>query len=506
MKNLIIILVIVLAVGGGAGAGFWFANTPENVATMALDGMVDDLAKRDEIAPLLDVLTQGSAQFELNKIEADKVDLLEGTKLSGKIYFNAEKFAVENLSITQDKETTTFSMYADSDRMYIFEDSILGGSYGLTSGDAVNSLENSIFAPDSKSDYALDEETYDLLMVFCELYDDQKLSEGLQKDYEKLLDRYAKQLWKTVRDHADFDSDTKKVKVGTERIESRVITISIDNEAMAGIVEDMYDYICADDDLEAFIDQLSDLLEGIDLESLAYDDTVIPDVTDPDETVPNADDTKKDPKTLTELYEDWLDEAEESVKEFLDAVEEDDVDTDLELEIVTPKLGTSVRKLKLSEDGSALLTLDFGKKGPKKSDRIAVTTESTTVIYEIWEDSEEKFDATLMVDDVTEVDFQWEKTDGTYTLKLLTSGTVIKGDLTADKNTLNFTVDKITTKVEGVELVYTVDFDLVLNYKESAPEPETDITSIFDVEAKTLEAWEKKLDEKFGDLLPEEAA
>ena len=252
-KLVAIILSAVLLLGGAAVGLTVYNNTPEFVARNAILGMFQDLIKRDEINPLYNMITQGSLEASVSEFTEDGEDLLEDTSIAGKLYFSKEAFMLENADVKLfgGDFHASGDIYLSDELIYIKEDHILGGAYGITPKELSADLRSSIFAPDSGSEYAIpDEEVFDAITETSDSAD----LDAMKKDAEKLLKKYIKQAWKIICDDAEFDSETTDVRLNGEKKTVRVVTIDVDTDAMASMLRDAYDFLKNDGDVVKFIE------------------------------------------------------------------------------------------------------------------------------------------------------------------------------------------------------------------------------------------------------------
>lgn len=383
-KKLIVIIAIVLVVAicivsagalavCGAVVGIVLMNQPKVVAANALEGAYEDLLEREEIAPLQDVLNGGSVQFSISDVRAydnEGFDEAEDFYLSGKLYMSKDELMLENFNYAIDGQSISGEVYVSGDEMYVYESNILGNAYGAKFSDLADELARSIFAPQSGSEYAMDEETYENIMKLLEQSDAYK---SMENDAKKLAEDVSDDIWKIVIDNATVDSFNKEVRIGGEKTQSRVITISIDDRQAENIVRDVYDYLCESEDIINFLDEY----EGVILVALdgSYD--------------------KDRYSSLGEYYEEMMRESEDDVDEMCDelAGEFDEIS----LTVVTPTMSSTLRKLELRCDSELILSIDCGSKGIKKTDTITIKGYETTMVYTVSESSSSRTSASLAI-------------------------------------------------------------------------------------------------------------
>ena len=144
MKIFAIILCALLSLGLIASAVLYYS--PQATAINAVVGATKDFAKRDEISPLYQMLKEGSLEFSASEVKQNDENLLEDSSLSGKIYFSKDAMMYENINIKlSNLLDISGNMYFSNDLIYIEEDTILNGAYGMKPKNFVSDLENSIY-------------------------------------------------------------------------------------------------------------------------------------------------------------------------------------------------------------------------------------------------------------------------------------------------------------------------------------------------------------------------
>ncbi len=469
MRKLIIIAVIAfLVLSGTVGTVIGVFNTPENVAARALSGALEELEKRDEIAPLTKILSGGSVALS---IEDDGLYELMGAEgdveLGGKIYFSEDAVMMDDLLIKMDDQSLSGSIYFSEDKIYVENDEILNGAWGLERGELADSWANSLFDPDSDSDMAMDEETFDMIYeIFKAL--DENVDKELLKDLEKVIERYQKQAWKLICKYAEFDSKTDEIRMNGQRKDVRLITITLDSEAVAAIVEDMCNYILDDKKLEDLVDEYGNRFADI-----------LKDVADVDD--------------VTDAYGELLNQLEDNMDDMLDEIEEG-MEDELVISVATPKASAKLLMFKVSYDRTDYISVEFGHKGIRDTDCITIDIhEGFELVYEITEDSKKSFEAELSVDDRQVVMLAIDKENDEYELELVDLCTIMgvwenKSDVT------RISID--TVKADG-EKYNHLGIVLTFDEKDKMPAPAKSIESILSIDEKDIEKWGERLEE-FG--------
>ena len=469
MKKLIIIAVVAFLVFSGAiGTIIGVVNTPERVAASALTNAFEDLAKRDELAPLSKVLTEGSIALSIEDDGLYELMEAEGEcEIGGKIYFSKDAVMLDELIIRQDDLSVSGSLYFSEDLIYVENEEILDGAWGLKRGELADSWADSVFAPDSDSDMALDEDTFNMVGELLKALDD-NLDKDMAKDLEKVSERYVKKAWKLICEYAEFESETDEIRMNGQRKDARVITITLDAEAVASIVEDMCNYILEDDKLADLVEKYGDRFANM-LEDYAEIEDV------------------------SEAYEDLLVQLEENMDEMIDGIEES-MENELVVTIATPKLSSDLLMLQVSYDRTDYVTIEFGHKGIRKTDCITVDIyEGVEIVYEITEDSKDDFEAELTVDDRQVATLAIDKDKKEYELELVDLF-AIEGTLESKSGVTRISID--TVKADG-EKYHDLGIVLTLDEKDKMPAPAKKVESILSITMEDIENWGEKLEE-FG--------
>lgn len=463
IKKLIVgLIAAAVLVAGGVTVGTVIANKPEMVVKSALTNAVEDLAERDELATLIDMVKQGSLA-----VEGDYEDIA----FEGKLYFEdlltsgKEQIYLEDLMVKVGADKVNLSAYYASDYAYITDCNLLDGTWGIIRGDAEQDFLNSIFAFGAEGDYAVSEEEHEAIVNALKLYDSET-GLAFEKDAQKLVKKYSKKLEKIIVEHAVFEEETDKVPVGGDRMECRIITVSVDEEALAAMLRDAFDILKEADDIRELVMEY-----GEHYLSLGDDDIDI------------------------EKYYDEELLNEEEFEGFIENILA--TEFELSLQVMTPKSSTTLRKLVIhmtAEDYDAdVLTLDLGKNGIKKADYITVEIEDNTFAYEIAEDNSKLYEAYFHYNKEEIGHLEIDKKEDTYTLTL--DGITVSGDFIEDGDKTTISLDKIKTADETA----SYDIQITLDPKDAMPQPEKsdDISSVFEITQEEL----AELFETVGQLL-----
>ena len=375
MKKLAIIILATTLIIAGVTVGISiYANSPKTVVRNSFENLFEDLSEREEIAPFIDVFTRGSVTVDAS------ADIGENGKVSfgGKLYFSENELYLENLHAKANDIKLDADLYVGEDYMYLTNNKILGGTYGVVYDDIVSNLKKSIFAPDSGSKLSLDEETFDQLIKMLEIYTDEKLSE-MPKDLEKVYNRYTKLIIKSIEKHATYESDKGEVKVGDDFMYARTVTVTIDQKVILNVIKDLHEALEDDDDLRDLLVEYADYFEGVATKLTGT----------PEGEVKDFD------------IEKYYDEALKAMDEAIENMEESLPKFKVYVKLVTPATSAKILKLGVSVRAEGqkaeLLSIDFGKDGIKKSDciKLEIGGGVVEVKYEISENNSKEYSSAI---------------------------------------------------------------------------------------------------------------
>lgn len=461
-KVTLIVLAIVLAFVLIIGAALVIIlSQPKNLAILSVRGAISDVFRRDEIKPVSRMLKGGSLYVENNGMESDDTSYDEFS-YSGKLYFSGKAIMAEDVNVKIDDLKLRGDAYVSRDLIYLSEDEILDDAYGVYLPDFAEELEDSIFAYGSGSDYAItDKEAYEMLLDILENYD----AEALEKDTKQVLDEVGKQFWKIVCDNAEFEVENSSVKLDGEKVKAREITLTIDGDATANIVSEMYDFLCDDDTINDYLIEHGEMIKPI--------------------LVEYGLDTTKD---AVDIYEDFLDELDDEIEDICDGIEDDF--NEIEIEIVTKRYSAKLLKLTVKDGSDIAFSIKFDKKGARRSESITIKSYDDEIFsYEITENTKKLYKAKLSISGETLM-ITVNKAKGSYTAKMEDTFS-IQGEYQASFGETTLTIDKITLD----DTTYKADITLIIDEKDKMPSAPDTYTSISDITDSDVEKWIERFEE-----------
>ena len=480
--TLIAVAVVAVIVLGAAIGVVVYLNSPSVVALRSTTGFVEDLAARDEIKNIVGSVSGGSIEGSLSSVEIDDIEQLEDFSASGKVYLSNDTIVVENAKVTIDDTKITGNLYISEDLIYIEDNKILKEGYGVRIKDLAQNLEDSIFAPNSKSDYAFsDEDIWDAIIEACEdpQYD------KMQKDLKKITEQYAKDIWEIVCDNAKIESETKTMRINGEKQTVRLITIEIDGEVLAQTAEQVVEYLLDDNSVIDFLDKYESSFSFL---------SELEDTND----------------TLAEMYEEMLEELEEEIEDYCELLE--DSDFELTLEVATPRFSSKLSMLNVELYGEEIFNLEIGNDGIKKTNKISLDVGGTSIVYEVTSDDGGIYQSVLEIDDEEvasiKIDYEGQK------FEVIAGGSadephiLVKGKISQTRKSTSIEVSKIEFYVYDpvsvndvgemdlmVSETITTNLKLTFTRDVKMPSAPREYTTIDEIKEKDINAWIERFEE-----------
>ncbi len=514
-------LLVAVVLGTAIGVS---ANTPENVTKASISGLVSDIFERKEFNSISNVLKSGSAEILLS-LANDKTN----AELEYKQFFGLDKNEsfIEKIKLTYNDFTIDGSAYVGDDYMYLSVPKLYDTPIGLIRGNNEKLFSNSPFIFGSGTDYELPEATSDAVTAFLRYLDDKKVNEELEKDAEKLFERYTKLFFKSLNKNAEFDKTNEELMINGESINARVIEIRVNVECIVKIANELYEELKKDEKVEELIKKYAALVEQY------VKDTSLEDMlTEDNESFVNK---------VLEVYKDTLDKAED----FIDNLENElelrldegnDLDGEFVIELATKRSSPTLLAMSVSakddEEKTELMKLEIGKDGIAKTDSFSlVLMEGEAKIkFEVDEDSKNAYEAELSVfegkEKLAEVFVNIEKKEGSFSVGFKSDGETftLSGDYEKSGKKHTFKLKDLTLKdnegnkqsllkelLEDMGENAKFDLTLIINENEKPkPVSEKKILSVLELDVEELnkikEAAEKlseEAEDDIKDLIPD---
>lgn len=177
---------------------------------------------------------------------------VEGMNLDARLAVDfANSLAAMALQMEADGTALDLSIFG-SQTACALQSSLLDQVYGVDRTKIEENLPKSVFAPDSGSAYALDEESYAALM---EALTASKAApaEALENtgDATALVEKYDSILVEAISGKLKNEAGFETITIGTEEVRAMVTSVTLDTDAICGIVESILSEAAQDEELKA---------------------------------------------------------------------------------------------------------------------------------------------------------------------------------------------------------------------------------------------------------------
>ena len=244
----------------------------------------------------------------------------------------------------------------------------------------------------------------------------------------------------------------------------------IDGDALAVIVEEVYEFLVDDNAVVKFLDKYEDEL-AVTTEYLGNYDS------------------------LAEWYEDVLDEAEDYIEDFCEDCE--DYFEPLEVRVFTPKASSKLLKLDVEYDNDTIISLDVGSKGIKNSDIMSLEINGTEFMYEIRKNTSDTYKSAFGIDGVELATFNLNRNSGKYKAKI--EGVEFSGKLDKSGDSITIELDEIVDIYGDLNPIrITTDLKLTIEQKDKMPSVPKDYKTIADIREKDIDGWIATIEKKLG--------
>ena len=177
---------------------------------------------------------------------------VEGMNLDAKLAVDfANSLAAMALQMEADGTALDLSIFG-SQTACALQSSLLDQVYGVDRTKIEENLPKSVFAPDSGSAYALDEENYTALMEAL-IASKAAPAEALENtgDATALVEKYGSILVEAISGKLKNEAGFETITIGTEEVRAMVTSVTLDTDAICGIVESILSEAAQDEELKA---------------------------------------------------------------------------------------------------------------------------------------------------------------------------------------------------------------------------------------------------------------
>jgi uncharacterized OB-fold protein len=454
-KKLFIILAAVV-VALAVGIAIFLLQAKKDPAVLigtAVKNTANDVAATGVGGVLNGVCNGGSIElnWDMEKLLNETTDSDIPLVLDLKAYLNGKTSqSLLQASVNyQGKTVASGSLFSSNKDLALQSDQLLPDVYGVNLETIKDKLPSSIFAPDSGSAYSLPESEYNSILTTCESI---QKSQGLSDETNAVVQAYAAKLLHVLCSDAKTEMSSEKVSVGKSSVDTTAVTLTMDNQSMAKLLDEMNQYTQENKELRSLVEEYVAL----------YADA--------------STDLSKDTEQLVDEYYSDL---KDSMDRTADAYRTSKESANTKLVFYVSKSDEMLVKVDYSVTGSSkrngalllgknvatspLIEFSFSDDNDQYDIAYAVDTNSDSIYSSklTYKNSEEESDLV----------FNWDKSNGTYTATVTpdssdTSDTYeLNGTLTSKDNLTTLGID--TVKMNGEEM--NAGLKMILNKSDSIP-------------------------------------
>ena len=495
-----------LIIGGSAGAAALvalivvsvaLANRPSALIVRGLVNTISD-AKRIELFDVADDVANGGSiavSANLDRFASDDVTV------QAKLYtdLNDLKGAFEMTVAEDDEAVLQTRIISTQDKLAFTCPELVDGAYGVNIKNLAKNLPGSIFDPDEETDFSLTDEQFE---YFMNLRDTAKNNTNLERDLTDMNAKYRKLLIEKLVKYAEVGRSTKTITAGGEKVRCTLISLSVDQEALALAMQDVIDYANEDKDLEKLIFRLAS-------NSSFYED---------------ADD-------FVDGFYDALDDIEEE----LDELSDEDIEITLDFYITSSGRRIAQIDMEVEADGEEVdISVVLGRnvttsKEMSLTAKSKSTKDSFSIRYIVNEDSSRLYDAEIRIEetstvrysrdwdtdpgkkDTVDVDKQsvqieWDRRSGDFKLRYRDEWDdeyAVKGTLLQKGDRYIFVLTNLKAEGETIPNVKSLELTVTIDRHDPVPNIGGRFTEITTMENREFKHFTEDIEDGLEDLWDE---
>lgn len=430
----IVVALLVLALVSAVG------NSPMKLVADSIGNALSSMGENEMLTVAQKAIKGGSvsvecAMFDLADVlvygmygdEADgRVAVKAYTDLpNGKLALRAQApFAGEDVHA---------GFYVNKESLAISVPELLDETYGINIKSLADTLPRSVFAPDSGSDFAMEEEAFELLLQQLEQLDGDAFqqNEALAKQTGKTLEKLLSEFLKNVEQYAVVEKSSGEALFVDSSAKTTIVSVRVNGEALEKICRETLQWAYSSKDVRKTVESICEQYAA-QVASM---------------TGSEADATELCEQFYDELY-DWIDACDE----LADAWE----DTALKLDFHVAKSGKRLVKLNALLQQDAYETKLLVTMGPTLGDPelIRVQYESAWETFDaaftVEENTSKQYSAKFRVKQNEETSVKasvsWDKKAGDLRVKYEDAHDMllVKGSLLTDRKSVELHVRSVT--------------------------------------------------------------
>lgn len=492
-----------LVIGGSIGAtalaalvivSVALANRPSALIVRGFVNTISD-AKRIELFDVADDVANGGSiavSANLDRLASDDVTV------QAKLYTDLKdlKGAFEMTVAEDDEAVLQTRVIGTQDKLAFKCPELVDGAYGVNIKNLAKNLPGSIFDPDEETDYSLTDEQFE---YFMNLKDTARNNANLERDLTNMNTKYRQLLIEKLVKYSEVGRSSKTLTIGGEKIRCTLISLSVDQEALALAVQDVIDYANNDKELEKMLFRLAS-------NSSFYED---------------ADDF------VDEFY-DALDDIEDNLDELKDE------DIELTVDFYITSSGRRIAQIDMeieTDDDDIEISLVLGKnvatsKEMSLTAKDKSTKESYSVTYTVNEDSSRLYDAEIEIEEVSAITYsgwdnsknkeldsekqtiqiEWDKKSGDFKLEYEDEWEdeyAIKGNLLKKGDKYIFVLTNIKEEGENVPYVKSLELTVTIDRHDPVPNIGGRFTEVSRMDSREFKHLVEDIEDGVEDLWDE---
>ena len=413
-------------------------SKPEVRIAYSLNKAVNDLSKRSEIEPLLDLLESGSIEASV------KGDNLSA---SGKIYINLDDLRAyaKDINLKIDNNSYSAEAYIGLDSAYASSNTLLNGSYGTTAGSAQEYFQD-FWGSNEKW------EAYYIISGILGLYDEERVPEFLE-DYAEISKKNTKVKLELMLNYGELSEEKVQKTIGNKKMKVRVYRLVVDDDALELINTRYLEHLETDKDLRKFLLKYESLLVN-----LAGKDAGT--------------------KGIIDIFETYIDEEKESASQNKSYTKK------YVYTLTTKALTAELLALKITETylwedydpSEYTYSIESDEHGLRKAEKLKFCFANMNVEYKIEENTKQNFAVKVTATDKWgsyEGNLDWNKDTENFSLSIFEDKEEFisaKGQISLSKNSDTIRITQFKCYDEEVTLTGEITFCR----GDEMPEPTTD--------------------------------
>lgn len=480
----------ILIIGGSVGAAalvalivvsIVLANRPSALIARGLANTIADAKRIELIDAADDVANGGSIAVSANLDKLAKDDLA----VQAKVYSDAKDLrGAYEMTVTEDDDTVLqANVIFNQDKVTFRCPEVIDGIYGINFKNLEKNLPGSIFDPDEETDYSLDDDQFEYLLG---LKDTIKNNKNLQRDSEAIAVKYRQLAIEKFVKYSDLGRASKTITVGDEKIPCTVISLTVDQDDLALITQDLIDYAKEDKDLEKYIYRVA--------ADAAFEDDV-------DEYV--------------DQFYDSLDDMEDEIENLGDS------DIEIKIDFYITKAGRRMAQIDAGfvfNGEETEMSLVLGK-NVSTSKEMSLTVEDKKygdtykIVYSVNENSTRMYDAEIKITELknmsthnserkTSIKVEWDRKGGDFSFKYKNdySDMVVKGTLLQKGDKYIFVLTNIRIDGETTPTVKSLELTVTIDRHDPAPNVPANFTEVTTMDKRDFKHLVEDIDDGFTEL------